>query len=208
MKVSAPGLRALSERDPRLGALLRRVPRFPDFPADGPARGFTHYEALARSITFQQVSTAAATTIWRRASRLGNSRGFPRAHEVLAMEIEELRSAGLSRNKVLAIRDLAERCEDGRLRLRSVSRLSDEQAIESLVSVRGIGEWTAQMFLLFKLGRADIMAPGDLALQEGMRRLDRLKERPGPAALAQRAEVWAPLRSVASWALWRSLELE
>lgn len=208
MKVPPAALRALARRDPAMGALIKRVVPFPDFPKEGPQAGFTHYEALARSITYQQVSTAAAATIWKRACRLGAARGFPKAHEVLAMNEDELRAPGLSRNKVLAIRDLAERCEDGRLRLRSVARRSDAEVLVELVRVRGIGEWTAQMFLLFKLGRLDIMAPGDLAIQEGLKRLDGLDERPKPRELAQRAEVWAPLRSVACWALWRSLTLE
>ncbi|MFT7484922.1 MAG: DNA-3-methyladenine glycosylase II [Candidatus Paceibacteria bacterium] len=208
MKVTPRELKALQRRDPALGKLLKRVPAFPNFPAEGGQSQFTHYEALARSITYQQVSTSAAATIWKRASRLGNSRGFPKTHEVLAMSMEEMRAPGLSRNKVLAIKDLADHCEDGRLSLRSVARRSDAEVIEELVRVRGIGEWTAQMFLLFKLGRLDIMAPGDMALQEGMRRMDSLKDRPKPRELALRAEVWAPLRSVASWVLWRSLDLD
>jgi DNA-3-methyladenine glycosylase II len=87
-------------------------------------------------------------------------------------------------------------------------RLSDEAVIEHLVQVRGIGEWSAQMFLLFRLGRLDVMAPGDLGLQEGLRILDELEERPTPRELAARAEAWRPLRSVASWTLWRIVEHE
>ena len=114
-----------------------------------------------------------------------------------------MRGAGLSRSKLRAIRDLAERTESGDLKLRSLSRLTDEEVADQLTAVWGIGEWSAQMFLLFHLGRLDIFAPGDLGLQEGIRILDGLEERPTPSAASQRAQVWAPLRSVASWYLWR-----
>ncbi len=208
MKPTASQLRALSKRDPAMGALIRRVVPFPDFPQEGGQARFTHFESLARSITYQLVSTAAASTIWRRACALGHSRGFPKVDEVLRMSVNDFRSAGLSGNKALAIIDLAGRCADGRLNLRSLSRRPDEEVIEQLIAVRGIGEWTAQMFLLFKLGRPDIMAPGDMAIQEAVRRLDGLDERPKPRELKIRAEAWAPLRSVACWALWRSLDLK
>ena len=114
-----------------------------------------------------------------------------------------MREAGLSRSKLRAIRDLAERVEAGSLNLRYLSRLSDEEVVEQLTAVWGIGVWTAQMFLLFHLGRLDIFAPGDLGLQEGIRMLDGLEERLTPAECEERAKAWAPLRSVASWYLWR-----
>lgn len=207
MKVTPAQLRALKRRDPRLGSYIERVDRFPNFPA-GDYKRLTHFESLARSITYQQLSGKAAGTIWKRVCALGDSRGFPKPAELLDMEEEVLRGAGLSHNKWLALRDLAERHLDGRLSLRSVARRPDEEVIDELVAVRGIGVWTAQMFLMFKLGRLDVMAPGDLGLQEGMKRLDELGERPTPKELEARAQDWAPLRSVASWTLWRLLELE
>jgi len=208
VRVPARALRDLRARDPRLAAALRRVPPLPDFPNEAPHGRHTHYEALARAIVFQQLSTKAAQTIWGRASALGERGRFPRAPELLALAPEALRAAGISGNKALALRDLAERVDDGRLRLPSIGRRDDEAVIEELIQVRGIGRWTAQMFLMFKLGRLDVMAPDDLGLQEGLRRLDGLEERPAPRALAERAEAWAPLRSVASWTLWRVLELD
>jgi DNA-3-methyladenine glycosylase II len=93
--------------------------------------------------------------------------------------------------------------DSGTLKLRALSRLSDEEVIKELTAVWGIGVWTAQMFLLFHLGRLDVFAPGDLGLQEGIRLLDELKERPTPAECQDRAQLWAPLRSVAAWYLWR-----
>lgn len=206
MKVTPSQLRALGRRDPKLGAWLRRVPPLPDFPRAGPNARASHYQALARSITYQQLSGKAAGTIWKRACGLGTSRGFPAAAELLRISHDDLRGVGLSNNKALALRDLAERCEDGRLRLRSIARRSDEEIVEELCQVRGIGVWTAQMFLMFKLGRPDVLAPADLGLQEGLRVLDGLAERPTPDELGARGEVWGPLRSVASWTLWRLLE--
>lgn len=206
MRPTPAQLRALGRRDPKMGALVRRVERFPDFPREGSEGGLSHFASLARAITYQQLAGKAAATIWGRACRLGTGRGFPRPEELLEIPEADLRGAGLSRNKMLAIQDLARHCTEGRLRLRSISRRPDEEVIEELVQVRGIGEWTAQMFLMFKLGRLDVMAPGDLGLQEGLRRLDGLEERPGPRELAERSECWAPLRSVASWALWRLTE--
>jgi len=207
MKPTPAQLRALARRDPVLGEWLGRVTPFPGFPA-GYYKRCSHFAALARSITYQQLSGKAAATIWGRVGRLSERPGFPTAEELLAIDGERLRGAGLSRNKELALRDLAERCLDGRLRLRGLGRLADEEVVAELVQVRGIGVWTAQMFLMFKLGRLDVMAPGDLGLQEGMRVLDGLDERPGPAELEERARRWAPLRSVASWTLWRLLEVD
>ncbi len=206
MKPSAAQRTALARRDPKMGALVKRVEAFPDFPAEGTEKRLSHFACLARAITFQQLAGKAAATIWGRACALGTGRGFPNPEELLRLSMEDLRGAGLSRNKALAIQDLALHCSDGRLRLRSISRRSDAQVIEELVRVRGIGEWTAQMFLLFKLGRGDVMAPGDLGLQEGLRRLDGLQERPTPKQLQERAMLWSPLRSVACWALWRLCE--
>lgn len=180
---------------------MARVPAFPSMPIAG--HGGSHFHALARAIVHQQLATAAARTIHGRVLALSPGRRFPRPEQIEAMDDEALRGAGLSAAKVRALRDVSERCLDGRLKLRSLGRLPDEEVIEQLVEVRGIGRWTAQMFLLFRLARLDVMAPDDLGLQEGLRILDDLPERPGSKELAGRAEVWAPLRSVACWTLWR-----
>ncbi len=198
---SRADLRALAQRDPVLGAALARVTPFPGFP--GPGGAGSHFHALSRSIISQQLALAAARTIHDRVHALTPGPRFPRAEELLALDDSVLRGAGLSAAKLAALRDLAERSLDGRLPLARVSRLADEAVIERLVEVRGIGRWTAQMFLLFRLGRLDVLAPDDLGLREGLRRLDGLAERPSPRDLARRGEVWAPLRSVASWVLWR-----
>lgn len=187
-----------------MGAALRRVPPFPGLPAR--KRGETHFHALARSIVYQQLAGKAAATIHGRCCALTPGPRFPSPDDVASLSDEALRGAGLSANKLRALRDLAERSLDGRLRLASLGRRRDEEIIEELVEVRGIGRWTAQMFLMFRLGRLDVLAPDDLGLQEGLRRLDGLDARPGPKELAARGEVWAPVRSVASWVLWRLTE--
>jgi len=199
-------MRALRGRDPALAQALKRVPPFPGFP-QGSQRG-SHFHALARSVIYQQISGKAAAAIYGRVRALGPQSRFPNPAQVLALAEDDLRGAGLSGSKTKCIRDLAQRIEDGRLNLRGISRLSDDAVIERLTTVWGIGVWSAQMFLMFKLGRLDVMAPGDMALQEGMRRLDGLDVRPSPAELEARAEVWSPLRSVASWTLWRLCDVQ
>lgn len=201
---SAAALRALDRRDPALAKARRRVAAFPGFPVPGQAG--SHFHALARSIIYQQLAGAAAKTIHDRVRNLTPGRRFPRPEEVAAISDARLRGAGLSAAKLASLRDLSDRVLTRSLPLTAISRLPDEGVIERLVEVRGIGPWTAQMFLMFRLGRLDVLAPGDLGLQEGMRRLDGLEERPGPRELQTRGERWAPLRSVAAWVLWRLTE--
>jgi 3-methyladenine DNA glycosylase/8-oxoguanine DNA glycosylase len=208
LKPTPSELRALARRDPVLGRAMKRLPAFPGFP-DGSARAQrTHFHALARAIVYQQLATKAAATIHARVCALTPGCRFPRAEELLALPEERLRGAGLSRNKLLSLRDLATRVSSGELDLRRVGRLPDEQVIEELVAVRGIGTWSAQMFLLFRLGRLDVMPATDLGVQEGLRRLDGRTERPTPKEVLARSEPWRPLCSVASWYLWRLVEAE
>ena len=201
MPPTAEQLARLAEADPRLGAAMARVPEFPDFSRT--SRRFSAFHYLCRSIVHQQLAGAAAKTIHGRVHALTPGRNFPTPAELLALPEEALRGAGLSRNKMLALKDLARRVESGSLRLRGVGRLTDEEVVERLTEVRGIGVWTAQMFLLFKLGRLDVMPATDLGVREGLRRLDELEERPTPKEVIERSEPWRPLRSVASWVLWR-----
>lgn len=201
-------LRALARRDPKLGAAMKRLTSFPGFPDAGQRAQRTHWDALARAIVFQQLATKAAETIHSRVCALSGGTRFPKCAELLAYEDARLRGAGLSQNKMLALRDLAQRIEEGRLDLRRLERVSDEAIVERLVEVRGIGEWSAQMFLLFRLGRLDIGPAGDLGVQEGLRLLDGLDERPTPKVALARMETWRPLRSVGAWMMWRLVESE
>jgi DNA-3-methyladenine glycosylase II len=198
-------LRALARRDPALGRAMKRLPAFPGFPR-AEHRRLPHFHFLARAIVFQQLATAAATTIHGRVCALTPGPHFPTAEQLLALSDDELRKAGLSRGKLASLRDLASRVVSGELDLARTPRMRDEQVIERLVPVRGIGPWTAQMFLLFRLGRLDVVPSTDLGVQEGIRRLDGLDERPTPAEVVARFEPWRPLASVASWYLWRLAE--
>ena len=180
---------------------MKRLPPFPDLPV--PSLRGPHFHVLARSIIYQQLATKAAATIYGRVRGLSSGPRFPTPEQMLTFSDERLRASGLSRNKTKAVQDLAERIVSGKLRLRGIARHDDEEIIRRLTTVWGIGEWTAQMFLIFKLGRLDIMPSGDLGVREGLRVLDGLDGRPAPGALLDRAEVWRPLCSVAAWFLWR-----
>ena len=153
-----------------------------------------------------ELAGKAAATIHGRVCALTAGSGFPRPDELLALDDDTLRGAGLSRSKLAALRDLASRTLDGRLKLRAVGRLPDEAVVERLVTVRGIGVWSAEMFLLFRLGRLDVISPTDLGVREGVRILDGLEDRPSPDEVAARAERWRPLRSVGCWFMWRLVE--
>ena len=201
MQPTPQQLNHLAQADPRLGAAMERVAEFPDF--SKASRRFSNFHYLCRSIIYQQLAGAAARAIYERVRGLTPGDSFPDARELLALSTEELRGAGLSGNKVLALSDLAARVHSRSLRLGGLGRLPDEEIVRRLTVVRGIGVWTAQMFLLFKLARLDVMPATDLGVREGLRRLDRLEERPTPKAVLERSEVWKPLRSVSSWVLWR-----
>ena len=201
MKPTAAHVRILARRDPVLGAAMRRVPKFPGFPE---GRSYdSHFHALAKAIVYQQLATRAAATIHGRVKQLTPGARFPRAEQVLELSDEVLRGAGLSAAKTAALRDLATKTLDGTVSLRAIARRSDDEVIDALVQVRGIGVWSAQMFLLFRLGRLDVMPVGDLGVREGARVLDGLDERPTEKELLERSEPWRPLRSVASWVCWR-----
>jgi 3-methyladenine DNA glycosylase/8-oxoguanine DNA glycosylase len=162
------------------------------------------FAALVESIVYQQISGKAAAAIHARlCAALG--RRIPRPRDVTAASDEALRAAGLSRVKIAYLRDLAVRAVSG-LPLRSLSRLDDEQVVEALVQVKGIGRWTAEMFLMFRLLRPDVLPVGDYGIQKAMQREYRLRKLPKPAVMQRIAAPWRPYRSVACWYLWRSLD--
>ena len=170
-----------------------------------PRRTGTHYDALVRSIVFQQLSGKAAGTIHRRFCEIYPAKR-PRAERVLVTEDAVLRAAGLSRQKIGYLRDLSARVADGSLPLAHLGRLSDDAIIEHLVQVKGIGRWTVQMFLMFRLGRPDVLPELDLGVQTAIQRAYGLKQRPTPKDVLRIGEKWRPYASMASWYLWRSLE--
>ena len=164
------------------------------------------YGALVRSIAGQQLSVKAAAAIYARLeARFGGRTPTPR--EILADDPEALRAAaGFSRAKVASLRSLAEHVEDGRLELARLAELADEEVIDELVAVKGIGVWTAQMFLMFTLHRPDVLPVGDLGVRNAARDAYGLEHPPVPAELEALAEPWRPHRTRASLYLWRSLD--
>ena len=174
-------------------------------PPPPPRRTGTHYDALVRAIVFQQLSGKAAGTIHRRFCAVYPDRR-PRAELVLATADEPLRAAGLSRQKIGYLRDLSARVADGSLPLAHLGRLPDEAIIEHLIQVKGIGRWTVQMFLMFRLGRPDVLPELDLGIQTALQRAYGLAQRPGPKDVIRLGEKWRPHATTACWYLWRSLE--
>ncbi len=191
----------LKRVDPVLAGVIARVgPCRLDYRRTG-----THYDALVRSIVYQQLSGKAAGTILRRFCEIYPG-ARPRAELVLTTEDEKLRAAGLSRQKMGYLRDLSERVANRSLPLAHLGRLPDDAIIEHLIQVKGIGRWTVQMFLMFRLGRPDVLPELDLGVQNAIQRAYGLKKRPTPKDVLKIGERWRPHASVASWYLWRSLE--
>ena len=196
----------LQAADPVLGELIARLEAIPPRERpDRPAPG-EHYAALVRTIVGQQLSTKAARAIWQRLlDHFGGSPPTP--EQVLAADPAELRAAaGLSRSKTVYLRSLAEHVLDGSLELERLEVLDDDAVIAELVAVKGIGEWSAHMFLMFQLGRPDVLAPGDLGIRRGVQITYGLPEMPTPAEVIERAEAWRPHRTAACMYLWRSID--
>ncbi len=165
------------------------------------------FGALVHSIIGQQISTKAAASI--RASLIdGPCRGALTPASILALPESELQGAGLSTAKRRSLLDLAGRIVDGSLKLDELKQLPDEEVIARLIPVRGIGPWTAQMFLMFSLGRPDVLPVDDLGLKMAVKRLYGLDDLPSRVLIEERGTVWKPYRSIATWYLWRSLDRE
>ena len=166
----------------------------------------SHFDALVRAIVYQQLSGKAAATIHGRFQGLYGNRP-PTPEEVLATDDERLRSVGLSRQKIASIRDLAAKVAAGDVPIDRLDSMPDDEVIESLIRVRGIGRWSAQMFLMFRLGRPNVLPDLDLGVQKGIQHAYRLASLPKPKDVLRIGERWAPFASVASWYMWRVLEL-
>jgi DNA-3-methyladenine glycosylase II len=165
------------------------------------------YEALVRAIAHQQVHGRAAEAILGRVIALFPGHDFPPAAAVLATPAEQLRACGLSGSKVAAIRDIAEKAVDGLVPSRArAARMSDEQLIEHLVQLRGVGRWTVEMLLIFTLGRCDVLPVDDFGVREGWRVATGAETQVKPKDLAAIGETWAPWRSIAAWYLWRAAD--
>jgi DNA-3-methyladenine glycosylase II len=165
------------------------------------------FQALGRAIIFQQLAGAAAQTIYTRFVALFPGRHFPTPRQVLEAPSEDLRRVGLSRQKSLYLKDLAVHVDNGTLNFHRFAKMDDEEIIADLVRVHGIGRWTAEMFLMFNLGRPDVLPVDDLGVRNAARRLYRMRKMPDAKRLRALAERWRPYRSAASWYLWRSGEI-
>jgi DNA-3-methyladenine glycosylase II len=186
--------------DPAFAALIRRA---------GPftlrAEKQSLYEALVRAISHQQLHGNAARAILGRFVALFPDAAFPLPEQVLATEDAAIRACGFSLSKIAAIRDICAKTLDGTVpHRRTAHRLTDEELIERLTTIRGVGRWTVEMLLIFTLGRADVLPVDDFGVRDGYRRLYGLEEQPKPRALAEIGQAWAPWRSIAAWYLWRA----
>ncbi|MDX1545518.1 MAG: DNA-3-methyladenine glycosylase [Rhodothermales bacterium] len=196
-------LRTLRRADATLGALIDRI---------GPFRlerrpPYDPFQALARSIIYQQLSGKAAATIHGRVLDLFPDAGHPTPQQLLDAPDDVLRSAGVSRNKVAALKDLAAKTLDGVVPpMADLEALDDHAVIERLTQVRGVGRWTAEMVLLFYMGRPDVLPATDLGVQKGFMLTYDLDALPTPKALTTHGERWRPYRSVAAWYLWRAVD--
>ena len=195
---------ALRASDPVLGALIDRLGPL-DLEARRRGRPTEAYGALLRSIVGQQLSVKAAQTIYGRLIELFGGR-TPTPAELLAADPELVRGAGLSRPKVSYLRDLAEHVERGELELNRLHELSDEDVAAEITAVKGMGQWTADMFLMFHLRRPDVLPVGDLGIRRGAERAYGLVGLPSPEELETLAEPWRPHRTLACLYLWHSLD--
>jgi 3-methyladenine DNA glycosylase/8-oxoguanine DNA glycosylase len=202
----ARALSHLRDSDPELGRLIDRAGTFGLTLPEEPST----FAALAEAIVYQQLSPKAAATIFGRFCGLfPGAPSCPTPDQVLAASEEALRGAGLSGAKQRALHDLARRSVDGELpTLEEARGMDDEAIIERLVQVRGIGRWTAEMFLIFTLGRPDVLPADDYGLRRGFQVTFQTEAMPSRDDMARRGERWAPYRTVASWYLWRALEVD
>jgi DNA-3-methyladenine glycosylase II len=196
--------RVLMRRDPVLATAIKAI---------GPCRMADrqrkdHLTALVGSIVSQQLSTRAAATIFGRFIALFPEGAALSADAIAALDDQALRGVGLSGQKVRYLRDLSERILDGRLALDQLDALDDEAVIERLTEVKGFGRWTAEMFLMFRLHRPDVLPVDDLGIVNAVQRLYKLRKKPDAKKLRKLGDAWKPYRSVASWYLWQSLRIE
>ena len=197
-------VRHLIESDPLLAEVIRQV---------GPCRWRanrtqTPFEALVEAVTYQQLNGKAAETILGRVKALHPHREFPTPEDFVGTPPDKLRAAGLSRAKVAAVKDISAKTFQGIVpTARQMAKLDDAEIIGRLTTLRGVGQWTAEMLLIFKLGRMDVLPADDFGVRKGFALTYGKRDLPKPAAILRYGERWRPYRSVASWYLWRSVDL-
>jgi len=163
------------------------------------------FQSLVEAIVTQQLSGAAANSIMKK-FRKSYDTSFPKPIDVIKTSNQRLRKTGLSRMKILYIKELSKKIERNELNLRTISKLKDDQVIQNLTEVKGIGRWTAEMFLIFSLGRLDVLPVDDLGLKKGIQLMFSLDELPKGEQIEKLAQKWKPYRTVATWYLWKSLK--
>jgi DNA-3-methyladenine glycosylase II len=196
-------IEALATGDEHLAGLIAETKPFQldQTPCESP------YEALIEAIVYQSISGKAAAKIYERIQAIGANGRCPTPHEILATPVRKLRTAGLSKAKAAAMKDLAEKTLNGVVPTLEESRaMTDEELVERLVSVRGIGPWTVEMFLIFRLGRPDVLPIHDYGVQKGFALAYGKRKIPKPKELLKFGERWRPYRTVASWYMWRAVE--
>jgi len=193
-------VRHLKKSDPILRAVIERV---------GPYRmekEIPRFHTLARAIVYQQLHGKAASTICQRLMQLAGNPLTPKG--ILKLSDEQMRGVGLSKQKMSYLRDLAQKTHSGAVQFMRLPELTDEEVIEHLTQVKGIGVWTAHMFLMFALQRPNVLPTGDLGIQSAMRKHYNKRKLPKPKQMEKIAKCWEPYRSVACWYLWRSLDVK
>ena len=193
-------LRHLSHADKRIEKLIDKFGP-PNFNLMN-----NYYESLIRSIVYQQLSGKAASIIYERFLDLFVFDIYPEPKDILAVSIETLRSSGLSYQKVNYIRDLSEKWQDGTMNLTDIDSMTDEEISSELIKVKGIGQWTADMFLMFTLGRPDVFPFGDLGIQKGLMILTNMNRLPTQKEMERKTKKWQPYRTVAAWYLWKLVD--
>ena len=193
----------LTKADKVLGRLIRKVG-----PCElQPRKDRSPFQALVQAVAHQQLNGTAANTILTRVKALYPGRPFPTPADVLATPDEKLRGAGLSRAKVASIKDIAAKTVEGVVPpARTIARMSDAEILERLTTIRGVGPWTVEMLLIFKLGRLDVLPATDFGVRKGFALVFRRDELPKPAELLEHGECWRPYRSIAAWYLWRGVD--
>ena len=187
------------KKDPKLAKIIKQVGDY------NVKITKNRYQSLVEAIIAQQLSGAAAGAILKKFKKLYKAK-FPKPIEVIKTSDSKLRSAGLSKMKISYIKDLSKKIEKNQLNMRKISTQNDEYVIEQLTSVRGIGRWTAEMFLIFSLGRLDVLPVGDLGLKKGIQLMYSFDNLPDERKIEELAETWRPFRTVATWYLWKSLQ--
>ena len=198
-----PAIEHLTKADKILARLIRKVG-----PCELiPRKRCSPFQALVQSVAHQQLNGTAANTILKRVMALYSWRKFPTPDDVLATPDEKLRGAGLSRAKVASIKDIAAKTLEGVVPpARTIAKMPDAEILERLTTIRGVGPWTVEMLLIFKLGRLDVLPATDFGVRKGFAVIFMRDDLPKPAELLEHGERWRPYRSIASWYLWRSLD--